>query len=400
MMLCCPNSEGGQVHAVGAVQALAAWTIIMINFDNSATSFPKPLRVREAVNEAVSRYGGNPGRSGHALSMLAAQKIYSVRKLAAGMFGAEPENVAFTVNCTFALNFAIKGIMQFGGHIIISDHEHNAVARPVYALSQYRGVTYSIAKVTDDPDETVRNFENLIRRDTKCICCCAASNVTGRILPYKKIAQLCNERGICFITDCSQAAGLLDISLSDGMNFICMSGHKALYGPTGTGLLITDGKFPLSTVIEGGTGTSSALLEQPQEMPERMESGTVNTVGIIGLGEGLDFVRNHTPEKLITYEHKLCDRLIGQISRSDKIRIYRSDAPYVPIVSFNVGKEDSRAVAGKLSDMGFALRGGLHCAALTHNAIGTLEQGTVRFSPSAFNDRKQTDMLAKAILSL
>jgi len=372
----------------------------MINFDNSATSFPKPPRVREAVNEAISKYGGNPGRSGHKLSMQAAQKIYSVRSLAADMFGAEPENVAFTVNCTFALNMAIKGIMQYGGHIIISDHEHNAVARPVYALSQHRGVTYSVAKVTDDPVETVSNFASLVRKDTKCICCCAASNVTGRILPYKKIAELCNEFGLCFITDCSQAAGLLDISLADGMNIICTSGHKALYGPTGTGLLITDGKFPLSTVIEGGTGTSSALLEQPSEMPERLESGTINTVGIIGLGEGLAYVRNKTPGKLIAYENKLCDRLIERLTKFEKIKIYRSSADYVPIVSFNVGKEDSHVISQRLSDLGFALRGGLHCAALTHNAIGTVGQGTVRFSPSAFNDLRQTDLLTNAIISL
>ena len=374
--------------------------LYMINFDNSATTFPKPPNVQRAVAEAVRKYGGNPGRSGHELSMQAAQKVYEVRALTADMFGAEPENVAFTVNCTFAMNMAIKGIMQYGGHMIISNYEHNAVSRPVYNLSVTRGVDFSIAEVTDDPDETASSFEKLIRKDTKCICCCVASNVTGRILPYKKIAEVCHRYGICFIADCSQAAGLLDISLSDGFDFICTSGHKSLYGPTGTGLLISNGKYALSTIIEGGTGSSSALLQMPSEMPERLESGTLNTVGIIGLGEGMRFVKQNTPAQIRKHEQQLCQRLISRLSVRKDIRIYRSGAEHLPIVAFNVGEESSFALASVLSDMGFALRGGLHCAALAHNTLGTTEQGVLRFSPSVFNTVRQTDMLADAVMKL
>ncbi len=372
----------------------------MINFDNSASSFPKPLRVRRAVSEAIARYGGNPGRSGHTLSMQAAEKVYEARETAAAFFGAETENVAFTANATFALNMAIKGIMQYGGHMVISGYEHNAVSRPVYALSQSRGVTFSTAEIDLDDDRTVENFERLIRPDTKCICCTAASNVTGRILPYRKLAALCRERDICFIGDCSQAAGLLDITLGDGFDFICTSGQKALCGPSGTGLLITDGRYPLSTIIEGGTGTGSALLAQPDELPERLESGTVNTVGIIGLCEGIRFVTEQTPAAIMRHEQALCDRLIRRLSRSRRITVYRTEARYVPIVSFNVEGISSHEVSQRLSDKGFALRGGLHCAALAHNSLGTLPQGTVRFSPSVFNTSRQTDMLADAILSL
>ncbi|MBR6045277.1 MAG: aminotransferase class V-fold PLP-dependent enzyme [Ruminococcus sp.] len=372
----------------------------MINFDNSATTFPKPPSVRRAVAEAVERYGGNPGRSGHELSMQAAAKIFEVRTLAAGMFGAESENTAFTVNCTFALNMAIKGMMQYGGHIIISGYEHNASARPVYALYRAGRADFSVAEVSDDTDETVSAFEKLIRQDTKCICCCIASNVTGRILPCKELADLCRRYGLCFIADCSQAAGVLDLSLSDGFDFICTSGHKALYGPTGTGLLITNGKYPLSTIIEGGTGTSSALLEQPAELPERLESGTLNTVGIIGFGEGLRFVKRYGPSAIRAHEQQLCRRLIERISARGDIRIYRSECDHVPIVAFNVGNESSHVIASRLSDLGFALRGGLHCAALAHRSLGTLEQGVVRFSPSVFNTLRQTDQLADAVLSL
>ncbi len=374
--------------------------IIMINFDNSATTFPKPQSVRRAVAAAVEKYGGNPGRSGHELSMLAASKVYEVRSLAAEMFGALPENTAFTVNCTFALNMAIKGLMQYGGHIIISNMEHNAVARPVYELSRSRGTEYSIAEVTDSDEETVKNFEKLIRKDTRCICCCIASNVTGRVLPFRKLAALCREHSIPFIADCAQAAGLIDLSLDDGIDFICTSGHKSLYGPTGTGLLITSGKYPLSTIIEGGTGTSSARLEQPSEMPERLESGTLNTVGIIGLGEGIRFVRNLGTDKIRKHEDQLCRRLIERLSRRKDIQIYRDNALYMPIVSFNVGNESSHVIASALNDAGFAVRGGLQCAALAHNALGTIEQGTVRFSPSAFNTMKQVDLLADVLMSI
>lgn len=372
----------------------------MINFDNSATSFPKPAAVRAAVSEAVSKYGGNPGRSGHSLSMQAAAKVYEVRRLAAEMFASQTENAAFTANATFALNMAIKGIMQYGGHIIISSYEHNAVLRPVYALSQTRGVEFSIAEVTDDDEETIANIRELIRPDTKCICCMAASNVTGRILPYRLIGELARERDICFICDCSQAAGVIPVSLSDGINILCTSGHKGLYGPAGTGLLITDGRFPLSTIIEGGTGSLSMLPEQPADMPERLESGTLNTVGIIGLGAGLLFVKNKGLDAVRQHEEALCQRFITLISRREDVKVYRSGCSHLPIVAFNVGDMSSHEVSQRLSDRGYALRGGLHCAALAHRTLGTVEQGVVRFSPSVFNSVRQTENLAAEILRL
>lgn len=369
----------------------------MINFDNSATSFPKPISVRNAVDRAIMKYGGNPGRSGHRISMEVSQQIFKVRESAAKMFDAETENVAFTANCTFALNMAIKGIMQFGGHIIISDYEHNAVSRPVYALWEMRGVEYSIAKVTNDTAETVANFEKLITTKTKCICCTVASNVTGRILPYKEIAELCKKHGLCFIVDAAQGCGLLDLSLKDGFNFICTAGHKSLYGPTGTGLLVSDGKYSLSTIIEGGTGATSNELAQTPFLPERLESGTINTVGILGLGQGLKFVRERTPAKIMSHENALCKQLISGIETIPKVKIYRTDCEYVPIVAFNIGEENSQQVASYLSEKGYALRGGLQCAALTHNTLGTIDQGVVRFSPSVFNNKQQVSGLINVI---
>lgn len=368
----------------------------MINFDNSAASFPKPPAVKAAMDSALTRYGGNPGRGGHRLSVETAEKVFAVRQKAADFFGAETENTVFTANCTAALNMAIKGIMQYGGHIIISDHEHNAVFRPVWALAKNRGVTFSVAKLYDDDEATLDGIRRLIRSDTKCVCITAASNVTGRITPYRQIAEICRSYGICFISDAAQAAGLLDITLADGFDILCTAGQKALYGPSGTGLLISSGRFELSTIIEGGTGTASADPEQPREMPERLESGTVNTAGILGLGAGIDFVRSKTPAQIAAHELALCERLESVLGETDGVYLY-SPPKRVPIVSFNIAGFDSQAVSARLSEKGFALRGGLHCAALAHRAIGTGEGGTVRFSPGAFSTEKQTDALIRAV---
>ncbi len=372
----------------------------MINFDNAATSFPKPAAVADAVRQAVSRFGGNPGRSGHRLSRLAAQKVFEVRSAAAEMFRAEVENVAFTQNCTYALNMAIKGIAQFGGHVIISDYEHNAVARPVYALWKMRGVRFSVAKTENDDDATVENFRRLIEKDTRAIICTLASNVTGRIMPYKKLAALCRQNGICFIGDGAQACGVLDVTLEDGFDFLCTAGHKSLYGPTGTGLLISSGRYALSTIIEGGTGATSAELAQTDFLPEKLESGTLNTVGIIGLGEGLRFVRQRAAQRIRRHEQQLCTQFEQALSQDKRVKIYERDVDRVPVVAFNVGQLHSEKVAQMLSQKGFALRGGLQCAALAHTTLGTLEQGIVRFSPSAFNNSEQVRALARAIYTI
>ena len=370
----------------------------MINFDNSATTYPKPQSVKNAVALAVERFGGNPGRSGHELSKAAAVQVYNVREKAAKLFGAEVENVAFVQNCTYALNMAIKGLLQYGGHTVISSLEHNSASRPVYSLYKNRGISYSIARIEPDDDKTVQNFRQLINKETKCLICTAASNVTGQITPYKRIAALAHEHGCAFICDCAQASGVLDVTLADGMDFICTSGHKGLYGPAGTGLLITNGEFPLSTIIEGGTGATSAELTQSDTMPEKLESGTVNTVGIMGLGKGIDFVNQKTQARIREHETTLCEQLLSALRRHNNITVYRSEgARYAPIVAFNIGEYSSEQVTEYLNSKGFALRGGLQCAALTHHSLGTLLTGVVRFSPSAFNDRRQVAMLVGEI---
>lgn len=371
----------------------------VMNFDNSAGTYPKPVSVRRAVDAALREVGGNPGRSGHALSMKAAQQIYNVRRSAAEFFGAQTENTAFVPNCTYALNMVIKGLMQYGGHIIISGWEHNSVSRPVYALTKHSGVRCSVAEIFDDTEQTIDRMEKLIRRDTLCICCTAASNVTGRILPYREIAELSRRHGIAFVCDCAQAAGILPVSIADGISFICTSGQKGLYGPTGTGLIISSGEYPLSTIIEGGTGATSGELTQTPYMPEKLENGTLNTAGIIGLGAGLDFVKSKGIGNIRRHEAALCGYFQRELLKLGA-EVYDKDADRVPIVAFNLRGMTSEETAAKLSEGGFALRGGLHCAALAHETLGTAGRGAVRFSPSVFSTMQQTKALIDHIRSI
>lgn len=371
----------------------------MINFDNSATSFPKPAAVKKALMTAVTCFGGNPGRSGHKLSIETAEAVYSARNAAAEFFGAEPDNTVFALNCTHALNMAIKGVASQGCHIIISSLEHNSVLRPVHALYKQGKCTYSIARVSHDDDETVNNFERLITPDTGLIVCTLGSNVTGQILPFAKIGELCRSRGICFIADGAQACGVIPLKLSDRINIICTAGHKALYGPSGTGLLVTDGKFDISPIAEGGTGSLSLELDQPDFLPDKLEAGTINTAGAIALGAGIEFVNRIGIDRIYEHENGLCQRLVSALENIPNVTVYRDSRVknYLPVVSFNIDGITANETAAALDDMGFGLRGGLHCSGLAHTGLGTVPDGAVRFSPSVFNTKGETDALIYAV---
>ncbi|WP_295076732.1 aminotransferase class V-fold PLP-dependent enzyme [Ruminococcus sp.] len=365
----------------------------MINFDNAATTFPKPVSVCRAAAEAIRIYGGNAGRGGHELAMRTSEALYSARETAAGLLGAEPENTVFTLNCTHALNMAIQGVMSGGGHLIISSMEHNSAARPAAALALKKQITLSVAEVYNDSEQTAESFRKLIRSDTKAIVCTLASNVTGQLLPYRMIAELCREHGICFIADGSQVCGIYDIKLSDGINILCTSGHKGLYGITGTGLLITDGKYKIAPIIQGGTGSGSLSLFQPDILPDSLESGTPNIIGAITIGAGIRFIRSYGIDRLRSHEEKLCTRFISEMNKADNISIFREKGvEYAPIVSFNAEGLTSEETAAALTEKGFCLRAGYHCAALAHATLGT-KGGTVRFSPSVFNTEAEVEKL-------
>lgn len=372
----------------------------IINFDNSATTFPKPLEVRHAVSYAIREYGGNAGRGGHRLSQKTSSAVFGARENIADFFGAEPENVVFTLNCTHALNLAIQGIMSQGGHMIISELEHNSSARPAFELLKKNKIKLSVARVFPDDERTVKSFSELILPDTKAIVCTGASNVTGQILPFRELAKLCNEKNICLIVDSAQTSGIIDIKISDGINILCTAGHKGLYGIAGTGLLISDGKFPIYPIIQGGTGSASSSLSQPMFLPDSLESGTLNVAGIMSVSAGIDFIKKTGRQKIFNHESCLCDILIDSLENIPQIIIYRSpDAHYVPIISFNVKDVNSEEVARILSENGFCLRAGFHCSALAHNALGT-DTGTVRFSPSVFNSEREVIAMANLIKNL
>lgn len=368
-----------------------------VNFDNAATTFPKPPSVRRAVVQAMERFGGNAGRGGHPLAAATSEAVYSARETVSSFFGAEPENTVFTFNCTHSLNLAIQGIMADGGHIIISSMEHNSAARPAFALASAGKVSLSVAEVFPDTEQTLASFRSLMRSDTRAVVCTVSSNVTGQLMPWREIGELCRSRGICFIADGAQACGITDISLSDGINILCTSGHKGLYGITGTGLLLSDGSFRIRPLMQGGTGSSSASLVQPDLLPEALESGTVGVIGAMSVKAGTEFVRSLGTERILAHEEEVCRRFISGISGISRITVYRSPGcRYLPVVSFNIGDMPPERVASLLAGEGFCLRAGLHCAALAHASLGT-RSGTVRFSPSVFSRTEDAERLAAAV---
>lgn len=237
-----------------------------VNFDNAATTYPKPPEVRRAVADAIARYG-NAGRGGHVIAERTSEMVYHARETVADFFDAKVENTIFTLNCTHALNVAIQGVLKPGDHVILSDLEHNSVYRPIAALARAGKVTYSLLEVSENDSETIRRLQGLFRPNTKAVVCTIASNVTGQILPYREIAQVCRSHGVCMIADGAQACGILPLSLErDGMHILCTAGHKGLYGSTGTGILMTDCAFPTTAdagrngqcVTESGTAGLSA----------------------------------------------------------------------------------------------------------------------------------------------
>ncbi|MBR6791375.1 MAG: aminotransferase class V-fold PLP-dependent enzyme [Oscillospiraceae bacterium] len=372
----------------------------MIYFDNAATSFPKSRPVEQAVIDAVRFYGGNPGRGGHRMAMRVSEKVFEVRQKAADFFGAAPENVIFTQNCTHALNIALKGVMEKGGHIIASVLDHNAVLRPLAAMEKAGRISWSAADVfEEDPDETVRAFERLIRPDTRAVVCTHASNVTGTVLPVGKIAALCQKHGLVFILDAAQTAGVLPVRLSMGPDIICVPCHKGL-GAVSGGLLILREGISLPPLTEGGTGSASLSLEPPGLSPDRHEAGTLNTAGILSLGAGLDVLTRRGIERICRHESALCARFYGELRRTPGVFLLTKSfraGEKAPLVSFNVRDLDAAAVSSLLSDRGFMLRGGYHCAALAHPYLGTEGQGAVRFSPGPFNTPAQTELLLREV---
>lgn len=378
----------------------------MIYFDNGATTFPKPVSVVKAVNDSLQFYGANPGRSGHKMSIKSSEIIYKCRVNVAKLFDIDsPEKVIFTNNCTTALNYVIKGLLKKGDHVIVSSLEHNAVIRPLEHLKQ-SGVEYSIAEyVPYDNDKTLDNFRNKIKSNTKLIICTHASNVFGVKLPIERIAALCKIHGILFCVDAAQSAGVVPISLKNNyIDFLCTSGHKGLYGPMGTGILVINSDVQPDSIIQGGTGSQSSKNLQPDILPDKYESGTPNLPGIAGLNEGIKFVLNKTPQSILKREMHLSQVLYDGLSNIDGVILYTKRPEYefnVPVISFNLKNLASEEVALVLDNKyGIAVRAGFHCAPMAHRFYKTDEIGTVRIVISSFNNVNQISYLINAVRSM
>lgn len=377
----------------------------MIYFDNGATTFPKPRAVVNAVDKTLRYYGANPGRSGHNMSLKASEIMYECRKNAAELFNADsPEKIIFTYNCTAALNFVIKGLLKEGDHAVISSLEHNAVLRPLENMKE-NGVEYSIADYSTDDEETINNFRNAIRPNTKLVICTHASNVFGVRFPVERIAALCRIHGVLFCVDAAQTAGVLPISLKDScIDFLCTAGHKGLYGPMGTGILVINSETLPESLIQGGTGSFSSDRKQPTILPDRYESGTPNLPGIAGLNEGIKFVMNRTEHNIESYESELAVRLYHKLRSIPGVVLYTDSSETsrcVPVISFNIEGLDSEETSEILDKrFNIAVRAGLHCAPLAHEFYGTQSSGTVRVVLSVFSNYEQVDYFASSIRTI
>ncbi|MBQ2274148.1 MAG: aminotransferase class V-fold PLP-dependent enzyme [Clostridia bacterium] len=374
----------------------------MIYLDNAATTGKKPPQVINAVNLALKNYSANPGRSGHKLAEESALLVYKARKKVGDFFGCNTENVVFTSNCTLALNMAIKGNIRQGDHIIISSYEHNAVLRPVYKLALDGVAEFSVANVTvGDGDATYRAFERLIKPNTKMIVCTHASNVTGEIMPILRLSELCKEKGIIFVVDAAQTAGILPIDMK-GIDYLCVAAHKGLYAPMGTGILLC-GKESQDTLIEGGTGTFSNMFEQPKDMPERLESGTVSVPLIAGVKAGVDFIEEKGLKKIHSHEITLLQTLYDKLASLKNVILYTKrpkTEEFAPVLSFNLEGKNSMEVAEILSQNGIAVRAGLHCSPLAHKTLATDKIGTVRVCPSVYNTKNDCFSLINVVKSI
>ena len=370
----------------------------MIYLDNGATTFPKPQSVIKAVNEAMLLYGANPGRGGHSMALKAGKKVFEARQVLSEMFSCSGERVIFCDNCTSALNTAIRGSLKKGDHVIISSLEHNSVLRPVHAMKNEGIITYDVFYVEPQSKEkTLTKLKGLIRKNTAAVICTALSNVFGTVLPTDEIGAYLKSRNILFIVDGAQAAGSRIIDMKkQGIDILCLPGHKGLLGPMGTGALLLSDGVELVPMKYGGTGSASMSPDQPSFYPDRLESGTVNLHGIAGLRAGLDFIRSEGIESISYRESQLIKALREDLSVIKGLTVY-SDMHSVSdtnLLAFNMNNYHSEAVAELCDKRGIALRAGYHCSYLAHKSYGTEKTGAVRVSVGPFNTKKDIKNLS------
>ncbi|PLX88463.1 MAG: cysteine desulfurase [Desulfuromonas sp.] len=375
-----------------------------IYLDNAATSFPKPDSVVKAVEQTLRHNAANPGRGGHHLSLEAGRLVMETREVLANLFGiGDAASVAFTANATEAINIGLFGLLKHGDRVVTTSMEHNAVVRPLYALSQ-QGV--EVVSVAADRQGRVAAADLMAAccPGTRMLVMSHCSNVTGTLQPIEEIGPWCRQRGILFMVDAAQSAGLFPIDVEEqAIDLLAVPGHKSLLGPPGTGFLYVRPDLHLRPLIYGGTGTYSSSESQPEEMPERLESGTLNTIGLAGLKAAAEFLEQTGLERIRVHEQALLAQLI------EGLRGFQQISLYGPLDSDHHGGALSLAAEGvDPATMGFRLdreygiccRVGLHCAPQAHRTIGTYPIGTVRLSPGYFNTSADIDRVLSAVHEL
>ena len=355
----------------------------MIYLDHGATSFLKPPQVSRAMIRAMERCS-SVGRGGHSAAMAAAEVVHRCRQEAGILFDCEPEQVVFTMNATHGLNIAIHSLCKPGMQVAVSGYEHNGVIRPLHHLGARLIVC---GRELFQSEKAVTDFSRALDEGAELVVCTCCSNVYGYALPTGPIAELCRQRKVPLILDASQGAGVLPISLrKSGADFIAMPGHKGLYGPQGTGILLC--KHGGSPLIYGGTGSRSLDRDMPEDIPDRLEAGTHNVCGIAGLLEGIRYVRAKGTDQILKRERYLTAMISQGLADFPSVRTYRGKGQ-TGVLSFTVKDRDPEEIAHRFAREGVALRAGLHCAPLAHESGGTAPSGTVRISVSDRNREQE-----------
>lgn len=360
----------------------------MIYMDNAATSWPKPNSVYTKVLQTMKKYGANPGRSSHTMAVEAANILLYGREMLCQLFNvSDPFRMIFTYNTTDSLNLAIKGILKEGDHVITTSMEHNSVIRPLMHLANL-GIETTIVPADSQGLVDPKEIEKSIKPNTRLIVTTHASNVTGTLMPIEEIGTIARNHEIYYLLDAAQTAGYLPMDLSKlPVDLVAMPGHKGLLGPQGTGVLYIREGVDLNQIKEGGTGSFSESIYQPDFLPDRYEAGTLNTPGIAGLGAGVEYILNYGQEKIMKHITNLEKLFLNAFSQIEGVKIYgpTNIKMRCGIISINIWDRDSREIVNILSQRyNIATRGSLHCSPLAHDTIGTKEQGTVRFSPGVF----------------
>ncbi len=379
----------------------------MIYLDNAAGSHPKPERVKHAMLEAMNEFGANPGRGNHQMTRKTAKMVEEAREKTAEFFDIDDaRRVIFTAGATMSLNMAIFGTLKQGDTLILPGMEHNAVSRPAFALEDDEIIDVKSLRGSSD---------GYLKLDQIGLACASyprpallavthASNVCGAVAPLAEIASIAERRNIPLLVDAAQSAGLLNISMKKTpISFLAVAGHKALYGPPGMGVLIVSQKISPKPFVLGGTGNRSEERNQPLFYPDRLESGSINVPGIAGFSAALDFVNSIGIEGLYDKSMKLTNRLTEMAGNIRGIELYlpEQNKPRVPVLAMNITKHDPAEIAELLdSRFGIAIRSGYHCAPAAHRALGTMEEGCLRFSPGWFNTEEEIEQAGLALAEL